>query len=83
MSNFASLSHLVSLFSNYELLFKSLINENCHNSRISNDIHETHGPVTKLDQRNTIISEKLENDVKSAIYYVTVIFPNYGSFGAI
>ena len=78
MPNFVSLTHLVRLFSIYGFLFKSLINKNCHNSRISNDIHKTRGPVTSLDKRSTIVSERLENDAKSSIYYVNVIFSIYG-----
>ena len=41
------------------------------------------GPVTKLDKRNTITSEKFDNDVPSENCDVIVIFPIYGQFGAI
>ena len=36
---------------------QSLIKENCHNSRTSNDIDMKLGPVTKLDKRNKITSK--------------------------
>ena len=35
------------------------MNENCYNSRITNDIDMKIGPVTKIDKRNTTISKKL------------------------
>ena len=38
---------------------QSLINENCGNSRTSNDVGMKLGPVTKLDKRNTATSKKL------------------------
>ena len=38
---------------------QSLINENCCNSRTSNDIDMNLGPVTKLDKRDTATSKKL------------------------
>ena len=38
---------------------QSLINENCSNSRTSNDIGMKLGPVTNLDKRNTATSKKL------------------------
>ena len=41
------------------------------------------GPVTKLDKRNKTTLKKFDDDVISANYEVTVIFPIYGQFGAI
>ena len=38
---------------------QSFIKENCHNSRIGNDIDKKLGPVNKLDKRNKAISKKL------------------------
>ena len=38
---------------------QSLIKENCHNSRTSDDIDMKLGPVTKLDKRNKTTSKKL------------------------
>ena len=36
------------------------------------------GPVTKLDKRNKTTLKKFDDDVISANYEVTVIFPIYG-----
>ena len=41
------------------------------------------GSVTKLDKRNKTTLKKFDDDVISANYEVTVIFPIYGQFGAI
>ena len=38
---------------------QSLIKENCHNSRTSDDIDIKLGPVTKLDKRNKTMSKKI------------------------
>ena len=38
---------------------QSLVKENCHNSRTSDDIDMNLGPITKLDKRNTTTSKKL------------------------
>ena len=40
------------------------------------------GPVTKLDKRNKATSKKLDNDVSSANFGVTLNFTIYGQFGA-
>ena len=37
---------------------QSVMKENCHNSRNSDDIDMKLGPVTKLDKRNKIKSKK-------------------------
>ena len=62
---------------------QSLINQNCHNSRTSNDIAMKLGPVIKTDKRITTRSKKIDDDVISANYIVINIFPTYGQFGAI
>ena len=62
---------------------QSLIKENCHNSRTSDDIDMKFGPVTKRDTRNKITSKKFDDDVVSANCEVSVIFPIYGQFGTI
>ena len=62
---------------------QSLIKENYHNSRTSNDIDMKLGPVTELDKRNKKTSKKIDDDVMSANIDVIVIFPIYGQFGAI
>ena len=41
------------------------------------------GSVTKLDKRNTTMSNKFDGDVMSAYYGIFVIFPIYGWSGAI
>ena len=40
------------------------------------------GPVTKLDKRNKATSKKIDNDVSSANFGVTLNFIIYGQFGA-
>ena len=61
----------------------SLIKENCHNSRTSDDIDMKLGPVIKLHKRNKTTSKQSEDDVMSENCDVTVIFSIYGQFGAI
>ena len=41
------------------------------------------GSVTKLDKRNKTTSKKIDDDLISANYDVSVIFLIYGHFGAI
>ena len=60
---------------------QSLIKENCHNSRTSDDTAMELGPETKLDRRNNTTSEKFHDDVMSANCDIIVFF--YGQFGAI
>ena len=43
--------------SDFWISSQSLINENRPNSRSSNDIDIKHGPVTKLENRNTGMSK--------------------------
>ena len=62
---------------------QSLIKENCHNSRTSDNIDMKLGPVTKLDKRNKTTSKKIDVDVMSENYDVIVIFRIFGQFGAI
>ena len=56
---------------------QSLIKENCHNSRTSDDINMKLGPVPKLDKKNKTMSKKKDDDVTSENC------DNYGQFGAI
>ena len=42
---------------------QSLIKENYHNSRTSDDIDMKLGPATKLDKRNKTTSKKVDVDV--------------------
>ena len=62
---------------------ESLIKENCHNSRTSDDIDRKLGPVTKLYKNNKTTSKKFEDDVMSENCDVIVIFSIYDQFGAI
>ena len=64
-------------------LVKSLIKENCHNSRTSDDIDRKLGPVTKLYKNNKTTSKKFEDDVMSENCNAIVIFSIYDQFGAI
>ena len=57
---------------------QSLVKENCHNSRTSDDIDMKLLPVTKLDKRQKIKSEKFDDDVISANCDVIVVFLIYG-----
>ena len=43
--------------SNFQISAQSLIKENCHNSRTSDDIDMKFGHVTKLDKTNKIMSK--------------------------
>ena len=69
--------------SDFRISGQSLIKENCHNSRISDDIDMKLGPVTKLDKRNKTTSKKFDVDVMSENCDVIVIFQIFGQFGAV
>ena len=62
---------------------QSLIKENCHNSRISDDIDMELGPLTKLDKRIKATSKKFDDDFMLENYGVIVIFWIFGQFGAV
>ena len=62
---------------------QSLSKENFHNSRTSDDIDITLGPITKLDKRNKTTSKKFDDDVKWVNCDFIVIFPIFGQLGAI
>ena len=49
--------------SNFQISGKSLIKENCYNSRTSDDIDIKLGPVTKLDKKNKTTSKKFDDEV--------------------
>ena len=53
--------------SDFRISGQSLIKENCHNSRTSDDINMKLGPVTKLDKKNKTTSENFDDDVMSVI----------------
>ena len=61
---------------------QSLIKENCHKSRTSDNIDMKIGPVTKLGKKNKKRSKHFDNDVMSGNCDVIVKFPIYGQFGA-
>ena len=69
--------------SDFRISGQSLIKENGHNSRTSDDIDMKFGPVTKLDKRNKTTPKKIGDDVISANFDLIVIFPIYGKYGAI
>ena len=69
--------------SDFQIYGQSLIIENCHNSRTSNDIDMKLGPVTKLNKKNKTTSKQFDNDAMWANFDVIVIFVIYGQFGAI
>ena len=68
--------------SDFRVSGQSLIKENCHNSRTSDDIDIKLGPVTKLDKRNKTMSKRFDADAMSKNYDVIVIFQIFGQFGA-
>ena len=51
--------------SDFQISGQPFIEENCHNSRTSNDIDVKLGPVTKLEKKNTAISKKSDDSVLS------------------
>ena len=69
--------------SDFAISGQSLIKENCHNSRTSDDIDMKLGPVTKINNKIKTTSKKFEGDIMAANCYVIVIFPSHGQFGAI
>ena len=46
--------------SDFQISGQSLIKENCHNSRTSDDINVKLRPLTKLDKRNKTASKNLK-----------------------
>ena len=69
--------------SDFQISDQSLIKENCHNSRIGEDIDMRLGPVTRLDKRNKTTSKKFDVDIMPENYDVVVILQSFGQFGAI
>ena len=45
--------------SDFRISGQSFIKEDCHNSRTSDDIDMTLGPITELNKRNEVTSKKL------------------------
>ena len=55
---------------------QSLIQENCQNSRASNDIDMKLGPVNKLYKRSMETSKKIDDDVMPGNCVAIIIFSN-------
>ena len=53
--------------SDFRISGESLIKENCHNSRASDDIDMKLGPVTKLDKKNKTTSKEFGDNVMSDV----------------
>ena len=68
--------------SNFWISGQSLIKENCHNSKTSDDIDMKLGSVTKLDKRNKAASKKWTMTSSQQIV-TSLIFLIYGQFGAV
>ena len=66
--------------SDFWISSQSLIKENCHNSRTSDDIGMKLGPRTKLDKRKKTTSKKFDDDAMSENCDVIVNFSIYGQF---
>ena len=81
--NFESFSKILletivpNLDSNFRIFGQSIIKENFHNSRTSDDIDMKLRPVTKLHSRNKKTSIKFDDDVISENFDVISIFPTY------
>ena len=58
-------------------LSKGGLNENYHISRTCHDIDMKLGPVTKLDNRKTATSYKIDDDILSGNCDAIVFFPIY------
>ena len=69
--------------SDFRISGQSLIKENCHNSRTSDDFDMQLGPVTKIDKRNKTTSKKFDHDIISENCDVIVIFWMFGQFGVV
>ena len=67
----------------FRFLGQSLIKQNCHNSRTSDDIDMNLRPIIKLDKKNKAVSKKSDDDVISTNCDVIVIFSIYCQTGAI
>ena len=62
----------------------SLVTENYHNSRTSDDINMKLGPLTKLDKRNKKQrQQEIDDDVMPASYDVHVVFLINSHFRAV
>ena len=69
--------------SDFRISGQSLIKENCHNSRTSDDIDMKFGPVIKHDKRKKAKSKRYDDNIISTNCDVIVPFQIYGQFRAI
>ena len=68
--------------SDFQISGQPFIEENCHNSRTSNDFDVKLGPVTKLEKKTRQYKKSLTSRY-IGICEVIVIFRIYGQFGAV
>ena len=61
--------------SDFRISGQSLMKENCHNSRISNDIDMKLGPVTKFNKRNKTTSKNFAMSSSQQIKMSLSFFP--------
>ena len=69
--------------SDFQISGQSLMKENCHNSRNSDDIYMKLGSVTKIDKRNKTTSKSFDDDEMSENYDDIVVFRIFVQFGAV
>ena len=69
--------------SDFRISGQSLIKENYHNFRTSDDIDMKLGPIIKPNKRNKITSKKFDVDAMSENCDVIVIIRVFGQFGAV
>ena len=69
--------------SDFRISGQSLIKENCHNSRTSDDIDMKLGPVTKCDKKKKKNSKKIDDGVMSENCDAIVIFRIFCHFRAV
>ena len=62
------------VFPNYGFLVKSLIKENCHNSKANGDIDIKLGPITNFIRETRQRQKNFDDDVMSENYDVILIF---------
>ena len=60
--------------SDFRISGQSLVKENCHNSRTSDNIDMKLGPLTKRNKRNKTTLKKFDVDVMSTNYDAIVTF---------
>ena len=69
--------------SDFRISAQSLMKENCHSSRTSDEIDMKLGEVTKLDKRNKTTSKKFDDDVMSKNCEVIAILRIFDQFGEV